>query len=349
MSLLIDLQKKLIPDLLEVLSRRYEVLRLIRLMQPIGRRTLSSSLAISERVLRAEVTFLKDQGLIEFTTVGMKLTDEGYEIIQQLEDVMKEILNLDTLENRLKQLLNLDKVIIVPGNSDEHSWVKKELGKATVSLVKEKLLPEGNIIAVTGGTTMATVAEMMETNDVLENTLFLPARGGLGEHVENQANTICATMAKKANGKYKVMHVPDELSDDAYRSMIQEPSIKKILDLLNTANMVIHGIGDAETMAIRRGASDEVLKTLREKEAVAEAFGYYFNQSGDIIHKVQTIGIKLEDLKGIDHTIAVAGGVSKANAIYAYMKFGPSKVLVTDVGAATSILEKFSNTSFEGI
>lgn len=342
--MLIDIQKKLVPDLLEVLNRRYEILRLIRLMQPIGRRLIASNLELSERVLRADVSFLKDQGLIDVTSAGMTLTEEGKNIIIQLEEVIKDILNLPTLEKKLQQLLNIEEVIIVPGNSDEHSWVKNEMGRETVTLIKKKLLPEGNIIAVTGGTTLATVAQMMDPNEALQKSLFLPARGGLGEHVENQANTICATMARKVKGKYKLLHVPDELSKEAYLSMKEEPSVKEILHLLRSANMVIHGIGDAEAMARRRKSSEEVIKKLQEEEAVAEAFGYYFNESGDIIHRVQTIGLKFEHLKNIRHTIAVAGGVSKANAIYAYMKHGPSEVLITDEGAATTILNNYANS-----
>lgn len=344
MRKLIDLQKKLIPELMEVLRLRYRILRFIRLMQPIGRRTLATNLPLTERVLRSEVTFLKEQGLIEVNVAGMSLTEEGTELINQLEEMMKELLDLHTLEKNLQQMLNIKDVIIVPGNSDEHSWVKEELGRATVTFIKTKLLQEGNIIAVTGGTTIASVANMMDTNEALGNTLFLPARGGLGEHVENQANTICSTMAQKAGGEYKLFHVPDELSKDAYRSMIQEPSIKKILDLICSANMVIHGIGDAEMMAKRRGSSEELLKKLQDQGAVAEAFGYYFNRSGDIIHKVQTIGLKLEDLENIHHTIAVAGGASKADAIYAFMKYGPSEVLITDEGAATAILKSYSKS-----
>ncbi|SDO40749.1 sugar-binding transcriptional regulator [Alkalicoccus daliensis] len=340
MNMLLDLQKKLLPDLVEILGLRYRVLRFIRLMQPIGRRTLASNLDMSERVLRGEVTFLKEQGLVAFQSAGMTLTEEGQILLSQLETVMKEVFDTRAMEEELQARLGVAEVHVVPGNSDEYSWVKKELGRTCVSVVKRSLQPSENIIAVTGGTSIAAVAEMLVPDSDLKESLFVPARGGLGEQVENQANTICATMARKAMGSYRLLHVPDQLSKEAYDSLISEPSVQSILKQIHSATMVIHGIGEAHTMAERRTTSDEVMKKLREKRAVAEAFGYYFNADGEIVHKVLTIGLQLEDL---DHTpciIAVAGGTSKAEAIEAYMKQAPSQVLITDEGAAKEILGK---------
>lgn len=340
MNTLLDLQKKILPDLVEVLGRRYRILRFIRLMQPIGRRTLSSNLEMSERVLRSEVTFLKRQGLVEFASSGMTLTKDGHNLLTQLEVVMKEVFQTQTMELEIQNKLGVSEVHIVPGDSDEDTGVQKEMGRACVSLIKQKMSFNENIIAVTGGTSVAAVAEMLVPDSDLKETLFLPARGGLGEQVENQANSICAMMARKVMGSYRLLHVPDQLSKEAYESLINDPSVKEILELIQSVTMVIHGIGEAKTMAERRNTSNEVLKKLEEKKAVAEAFGYYFNQNGDIIHKVLTIGLQLDDLENIPDVIAIAGGKSKANAIEAYMKQRPSQVLVTDEGAARAILTK---------
>ncbi|WNF36527.1 sugar-binding domain-containing protein [Bacillaceae bacterium IKA-2] len=337
---LLDIQKKLVPNLLELMSLRYRILRFINLVQPIGRRSLATSLGMSERVLRGEVTELKDHGLLDMASSGMTLTSEGTNVLSELEEIMKEVFDLKKVEEQLKQALNLSEVIIVPGDSDLDSWVKKEIGRATVQLMKKHLRAEQQkIVVLTGGATVAAVAEMMTPEEEMKETLFVPARGGLGEQVENQANTICATMARKALGHYRLLHVPDQLSQDSYKSLMNEPKIKEIIELIRSSNLVVHGIGEAETMAQRRSSSDEVLEYLAEKKAVAEAFGYYFNQKGDIIHKVLTIGLKLEEVFNKKSVVAVAGGTSKAQAISAYMKQKTSNILVTDEGAAKALLQ----------
>lgn len=339
MQLLLEIQKKLIPDAIQMMQKRYQVLQYIRIMQPIGRRSLANQLAITERVLRSEVDFLKDQGLIDVTASGMVLTFEGNRLLDQLEEVMKEVQGLKVLENRLKEILNLEEVIIVSGDSDYDSIVKQEMGRATVAQMKKRLR-KNDIVAVTGGTSLVAVADMMTPEFKGLNISFVPARGGLGENVDNQANTICAKMADKAKGDYRMLHVPDQVSDETYASMMGEPSIQEVLALIKAPNMVVHGIGDAKTMAERRKTKPEDLKAIIEKEAVGEAFGYYFDHKGTIIHKVRTMGIQLEDLKTIECVIAVAGGASKARAIEAYMKLNHDTVLITDEGAANALIRE---------
>jgi central glycolytic genes regulator len=339
MPSLIEAQKKLLPDLLEIMQKRYRILHSISLMQPVGRRVLSNSLGISERVLRSEVQFLKEQNLLTISSVGMSLTQEGSELLHTLEDVMREVLGLKGLEAKLKDKLHIEEVIVVAGDSDLSPWVKKEMGRACVTCMKERLT-NGDIVAVTGGTTLAAVAEMMTPDPKQNHILFVPARGGLGEDVKNQANTICAKMAEKALGNYRLLHVPDHLSREAYESLIEEPSVKEVLELIKSCRMVVHGIGDAITMAERRKTSKEDMEKIKARHAVAEAFGYYFNEAGEVVHKVKTVGIQLEDLPRVEHVIAVAGGSSKAKAIQAYMKRAPHSILITDEGAAKALLRE---------
>ncbi|RWZ54970.1 hypothetical protein EQV77_12660 [Halobacillus fulvus] len=341
MRAFIDLQKKLFPDVLEIMQRRYQLLYHIQIMQPVGRRALAENVQLAERTVRSEIDFLNKQGAVEITSRGMHLTYEGQNILEQLAEFIKEVTGIKVLEQQLKDKLNLDYVVVVPGDSDELSWVKHEMGKACVRYLKDHISSD-QAIAITGGTTMAAVAEMMNPLQHAENCLFVPARGGLGERVENQANTICAEMAKKARGDYRLLYVPDPLSEESYQTIIEEPSIKEVLDIIRRAEIVIHGIGEALTMAERRKTSSQQLEVIKANEAVGEAFGYYFNTAGDVVHKVRTVGLQLEDLKHSKHVIAVAGGKSKARAIASYFKPGQSNVLITDEGAAQELIKGFS-------
>lgn len=340
MDSLIDIQKRLLPDLLTVMQKRYHILKYIGLMQPVGRRSLAASLNLTERVLRSEVEFLKSQNLISIANTGMNLTNEGKDILDSLDQMMRDITGLATLEQELQRKLGIQRAIVVSGDSDESPWVKKELGRAAAIRMKTSL-EEKNIIAVTGGSTMAAVAEMLKPEFVGGNCLFVPARGGIGENVKNQANTICATMADYTASRHRVLYVPEQVSEEIYESFIKEPEINEILRLIQSANMVLHGIGDAMKMAERRKTSSKTLEKLQSAGAVGEAFGYYFNEAGDVVHKVQTIGLQLEDLPNIPHVLAVAGGASKTKAIAAYMKQAPeATILITDEGAARQLIHE---------
>lgn len=341
MKALIEVQKKLIPDLLTVMQTRYSLLHSINLHQPIGRRGLAESSNLTERQVRSELDFLYEQGLLEITSKGMLITEQGKTVLEQMTQFISEITGLSVLENQIKETLKVENVVVVPGNSDDADWVKQEMGKACVSYLKKILKPNATI-AVTGGTTMASVASVMTPMEKGESFLFVPARGGIGEKVENQANTIASQMSRKAQGNYRLLYVPDPLSETSYHNIIQEPSIIEILQLIRNADVVLHGIGDAITMADRRKTPDETKRKLLENKAISEAFGYYFDQQGNVVHKVRTVGLQLEDLKSIDFVITVAGGKSKAKAIESYFKHGTSNLLITDEAAAKQILRDAS-------
>lgn len=125
MRTLLEVQRKLLPDFLLVMQKRYDILRYIKMMQPVGRRSLSVSLNLTERTLRGEVDFLKSQNLVNIFSSGMTLTDEGIEILDKLEGIMREVMGIDIMEKQLQDLLQVDEVIIVSGNCDETPWVKK--------------------------------------------------------------------------------------------------------------------------------------------------------------------------------------------------------------------------------
>ncbi|MFT8321718.1 MAG: sugar-binding domain-containing protein [Bacillus sp. (in: firmicutes)] len=334
----IEIQKRLLPDLVTVMQKRYYILQYINNMQPVGRRSLAGSLGLTERVLRTEVEFLKEQKLIHIANIGMSLTSIGQETLESLSSVMREVTGINEMEKVLHKKLGVNKVIIVAGDSDHSPWVKKELGLAAANCMKS-LIGGNNIIAVTGGTTMASVAEML-TPDVADGELlFVPARGGIGEDVKNQANTICAMMADHTASKHRVLYIPDEVSKEVYKSVINDPHISEVLNLIKSANMLVHGIGEAVTMAQRRNTNESNLKKIEAAKAVGEAFGYYFNEAGEVVHKVETIGIRLDNLSTVPNVIAVAGGSSKSKAIRAYLKQAPvSTILITDEGAAKNLI-----------
>lgn len=336
---LIEIQKKLLPDLIATLTKRYQILRSIRFMEPVGRRSLAQNLGMTERVLRSEVDFLKDQGLIEVKSAGMNTTVDGQTTLFQLEGMMREFSGINVMEEEIRQRFTLRKVVIVPGDSDESPWVKEELGRATVLRMKE-YLAGNNIIAVTGGTTMSAIADQLTPGLTSDPLLFVPARGGIGEDVRNQANTICARMAERAGVSHRVLYMPDQVSEEVYASFVKEPSINEVLSLIQHANMVIHGIGDAFTMAKRRNTNEQDLEKLQEEKAVGEAFGYYFNEVGEVVHKVLTVGLQLDQLAAIPNVIAVAGGASKGKAIAAYLQSAPpNTTLITDEGAMNTLLK----------
>ena len=98
MNNFLKIQQKLIPQVVEIMTKRYSILRQIYLCETIGRRSLAGVLKLSERVIRSETEVLREQGLIKVETSGMTITEEGIELLEQLKDTMNEVMGLSTLE-----------------------------------------------------------------------------------------------------------------------------------------------------------------------------------------------------------------------------------------------------------
>src|SRR5690349_1964632 len=101
MRQLIELQQQLVPELLEVMRKRYLILHQVMLSDTIGRRTLAAALEMTERVLRAETDFLKEQGLLEIHTGGMRISENGKALLEQLEPLYKTMFGLSELEGQI--------------------------------------------------------------------------------------------------------------------------------------------------------------------------------------------------------------------------------------------------------
>lgn len=337
----LKIAQKIVPEYVEILLKRYDILRTIYYNQPIGRRTLSNNLGLGERIVRTEISFFKEQNLIEINTPGMNVTKEGEEIINKLKDFVHELKGLSEIEKYIREKLGLKNIIVVPGNVDEDVTVFTELGKAAALYLKE-LIKDNSIIAITGGSTIKEVIDNMPKVNNLNNVLVVPARGGMGSSVETQANSLAASLAKKMGASYKLLHIPDNLSNNALSAMLNEGDVKEIVKNIMISNILIYGIGRADKMAERRGLSTEKLDELKFKGAVGEAFGYYFNADGQIICSTSTIVVDSESLKNIENLIAVAAGKNKAEAIISAEKNLSNSTLITDEGAAREIINIIS-------
>lgn len=333
------IQAKLVPELNALLQKRYRLLQMIATAEPIGRRALAEVLKMTERTVRNETAILKQEELIEIHQTGMICTDLGKEVIEGLREFIYNVSGLYEKELLLAEKLGIQKVFIAENVTRDEELQLQLIGK----LAAEKLMSlvnEKDIIAVTGGSSVAALAPYLFPVAALANVQFVAARGGLGQTLSTQANTIAAQFGQATGAISKSLFVPENLSQESYDAIREEPVIKNVISLYDEVSIVVHGIGEAIEMASRRNASEELVRLLKEKQAVGEAFGYYFNADGEIVHQIASIGIKLEQVKRANHILAVAAGKSKVKAIAAYFKNGlPQMTLITDEQTADDLLK----------
>lgn len=332
-----EAERKLIPEISILLQRRYKILQWIYVNGPIGRRALADALHLTEREVRKETTLLYEQKLIDINQKGMVCKDTGIQVLERLRDSFYELSGISKKEQELAKRLGIRKVMIIPGDfSDDSSRLL--LGKEGSKLLSQLAKPN-SLIAFTGGSSVAALGPFLTETKPLNTAKFIAARGSIGDEMNLQANTLVAQFAKQCNASYRTLYLPEFSSEEAYVAMKAEPSVQEMIRLYESVNIVVHGIGTAEEMAERRHSSDEEKAFLREKGAVGEAFGYYLDEQGRIVHKIRTICIQPEHVKNSDYILVIAGGKKKAKAIDAYFKHAVEHTyFITDEAAANELL-----------
>lgn len=334
---LIKIQQKLIPQAIELMKKRYAILNQISLSESIGRRALSNKLNLTERVVRSEVEFLKEQGFINIDTSGMSITNDGEEMIKSLKDIINDIMGLSTLEEKVRNKLGVKKVLLV--SSDYKEDVLKNVVRCGAEYFLG-ILKDEDVVAITGGSTVREFANNIKTDKKYPHVRVVPARGSMGKDIEHQSNNVVATVSKKLNSKYKLLHIPDELGEEAMKTITREPEIKRTLDYMKKTDILVFGIGKADEMAKKRRIEEDKLDYIINKGGVGEAFGHFFDKNGEIVFKLNTVAIDLETFKNIKENIAICSGVNKVDALIALTNINKNIVVVTDEDSANEILKR---------
>jgi central glycolytic genes regulator len=333
----LEIFQKIAPDLMGTIKERYLLLRHISDAEPVGRRTLAGISGLSERVVRAHVDVLRRSGIVRFTTMGIALEPEGKAMMPDLLECFLRMNRLDEMQQYIRQQLRLKDVFIIPGDCDTDKTAQEELSRRGALLLAD-LLDSVKIVAISGGSTMAGVAATLPESTA--GVTIVPARGGIGNRVEYQANVIAASIAAKVMGSYHMLHIPDGMSEAALRVMLRnDVQTKKIVAMAKSAQVILFGIGRADTMADRRDLSPQEHQALTDVGACGEALGSYCDLAGNVVHATNNVGISLRELHQNLHVIAVAGGASKSKAIVSVMRACHTGILVTDEAAATEIVK----------
>lgn len=83
---------------------------------------MAARLGLSERVLRAQVDFLKNGGLLAFSSAGMSVTEEGADILKELADYVRKLQDLNSLEQFLCERLDIGRVVIIQETLTRKRW-----------------------------------------------------------------------------------------------------------------------------------------------------------------------------------------------------------------------------------
>ncbi len=245
------------------------------------------------------------------------------------------------LERQLEQSFSLKEAVVVPDAPPDQ--IKRRLG-AAASEYFLRIVKPGWTVAVSWGTTLAEFAAAMPYTH-LEGVTVVSAVGGTSEEkVEFLSNRIASNLSEKLSGHCVLFHAPVFFdSPDAKKMFLEQKSVRKVVEFVRHANMLVVGIGGspAESTMVRHYVNQEEQHKIAAAGAVGDICSVLFDKDGNPISHywnecVMTVGF--DDLRKIPLVLGITSGTEKTQAIFTALKAHLIDALVTDVSTATAVL-----------
>ena len=159
--------------------------------------------------------------------------------------------------------------------------------------------------------------------------------------------TLARLLAQKLGGEVTYLAAPG-MADNAEAATIlrRQRDIQLVLALAQSAQVALLGIGNLDpalSSFVKAGLiTAEEMNAMQAAGAVGDMGGQVFTADGALFDhpwNQRVIGLRLDEMKRIGLTIAVAAGLPKTTAILGALRTGAVDVLCTDDETARAVIE----------
>jgi DNA-binding transcriptional regulator LsrR (DeoR family) len=185
----------------------------------------------------------------------------------------------------------------------------------------------------------------------LPGVVVAPMLGGQDEPEPwYQPNEITRQFAERIEGRPSFLYAPALPGPELYPILVDEPSIRRVLDLWPMARCAVVGVG-APPLTRQSIPAFVPTDAVSLREAVGDVLSRFYNREGREVAfpgSDRLIATPLAALAEIPVVIAVAVGHEKVNAILTGARAGYFNRLVTDPDTAALLLSTAARTPDRG-
>jgi deoxyribonucleoside regulator len=244
------------------------------------------------------------------------------------------------LEQTVKEKYHLKQVLIVPSEMNSEQKIKMRLGQAAARYLDEVVF-DGCVLGVSWGTTMRQIVEYLIPKRVHQMTVVQIVGGITNAQFDPHASEIAQRIGEHFHaGSYLLLLPAIVDSADLKSAMISDKQIKKTLDLIQKADIVVCSMGAFKPDSLLIQAeyfNTQDVQVLKKNDTVGDICSRMIDAHGNICWPeldARTVAIELDQLKKTKYAIAVAGGEAKKEVIKAGLQGGYFNVLITDENTA---------------
>ena len=162
-----------------------------------------------------------------------------------------------------------------------------------------------------------------------------------------QCIDIVEDLAKVFGGEFMLMHAPARVSGKQIKEeLLKEDGISKIIRMGDKLDVALVGIGvpNSTSAIMATGYYDRVeMNKMREKHVAGDICMQFYDINGSTTpFKIDNnvVGIEIKKLRRVPHSIGVACGIEKVDAIKGAINGKYINTLVTDVESARKLIEE---------
>jgi DNA-binding transcriptional regulator LsrR (DeoR family) len=248
------------------------------------------------------------------------------------------------LENLLEQHFSLKQVLVADTDESDLPMLSVLGNKAGEFL--DDFIQNGDSIGVSWGLTLGETVQSIRPSHKAKCSVVQLVGGVNTSNNSIQPDEITRMLASKLGCDYSILYAPATLNSELVKEIAKEDFYKKTFERINDCDIAIMGVGELHeksTIVTEGYLSKEDLEILLHSGHVGDICFNHYDIGGDfgtVQLKNRVMGADISMLKKIPTVVAVAGGQSKAVAVYGALKTGCIDVLVIDSSIARELEKK---------
>lgn len=250
------------------------------------------------------------------------------------------------LEAQLSSAFGLDDALVLQTGAVDAALLLRQIAQLAARYLEEVLVDQASLSICFGSTTYEVISAIRV--DFQANVKVMQATGSLSHALkEFDSSALTRRLAQKLGGEALYLSSP-LLADNAEEAAVirKQAVVGHTLEQVRRAGIALVGIGDLDPDSsgfVKAGVADgEQLSAYRANGAIGDMAWQIFDRDGKLYDcelNQRIIGVTLDELRAVPRTIAVAVGISKAEAILGALRTGAINVLCTDEATAAQIIQ----------
>lgn len=250
----------------------------------------------------------------------------------------------EQLEQRVSSEFGLKSVFVIKTAGSANSEAARQTVGHFGAPFVASLLPNGGVVALGGGRSVADVVRRLRRGDLKRLTL-VQAMGSIAPTISPvDAIELGRVVVSLWGGEFLTLSTPAFVPDKKTRDFfLASDQIQSVWQRLRKADAALVGVGPLEnSVYIERGVlSATDVAQLRTAGAVGEICGRFFDAKGKECTspwRNRAISVELEQLRKIPQVIGIAAGPERATAVAGALRGGLLKTLLIDESGAQALL-----------